>query len=69
MIRIVGIGPRREDMTIMASQTLQEADVVIGYGGYIRQIKDLLEGKRSFHWEWDRKLTERNWPLIIIKRL
>ncbi|HHT19129.1 MAG: precorrin-3B C(17)-methyltransferase [Euryarchaeota archaeon] len=46
MIRIVGIGPRREDMTIMASQTLQEADVVIGYGGYIRQIKDLLEGKK-----------------------
>lgn len=33
-------------MTIMASQTLQEADVVIGYGGYIRQIKDLLEGKK-----------------------
>lgn len=45
MIKIVGIGPRREDMTIMASQTLKEAEVVIGYGGYIKQIKDLVEGK------------------------
>lgn len=46
MIKIVGIGPRREDMTIMARQALEEAEIVIGYGGYTRQIKDLLEGKK-----------------------
>ena len=46
MIKIVGIGPRREDMTIMAFQALEEAEIVIGYGGYTRQIKDLLEGKK-----------------------
>lgn len=45
MIKIVGIGPRREDMTTMALQALKEADVIIGYGGYTRKIKDLLEGK------------------------
>jgi len=45
MIKIVGIGPRREDMTLRALQALEEAEVVIGYGGYTRQIKDLLEGK------------------------
>ena len=46
MIKIIGIGPRREDMTAMARQALEEAEVVIGYGGYTRQIKDLLEGKK-----------------------
>jgi precorrin-3B C17-methyltransferase / cobalt-factor III methyltransferase len=45
MISVVGIGPCREDMTIRAMETLKTADVIIGYGGYIRQIKDLLEGK------------------------
>lgn len=45
MIKIVGIGPRRDDMTLRALKALEEADVVIGYGGYTRQIKDLLEGK------------------------
>jgi precorrin-3B C17-methyltransferase len=45
MIKIVGIGPRREDMTLRALQALEEAEVVIGYGGYTRQIDDILEGK------------------------
>jgi len=45
MIRIIGIGPRREDMTLRALKALEKSDVVIGYGGYTRQIKDLLEGK------------------------
>ncbi|CDG66098.1 MAG: precorrin-3B C17-methyltransferase / cobalt-factor methyltransferase [Methanobacterium sp.] len=46
MIRIIGIGPRREDMTLRALKALEKSDVVIGYGGYTRQIKDLLEGKK-----------------------
>jgi precorrin-3B C17-methyltransferase len=45
MIKVVGIGPQREYMTLKTLQALEEADVVIGYGGYTRQIKDLLEGK------------------------
>lgn len=45
MISVVGIGPRREDMTIRALKVIQDADVVIGYGGYLKQIKDLTEGK------------------------
>jgi precorrin-3B C17-methyltransferase len=45
MIKIVGIGPRRDDMTLRALQALNDAEVVIGYGGYIRQIEDLVEGK------------------------
>lgn len=45
MIKIVGIGPRREDMTLRALKALEESEVIIGYGGYTRQIKDLLDGK------------------------
>ncbi|MEN6329131.1 MAG: precorrin-3B C(17)-methyltransferase [Methanobacteriaceae archaeon] len=45
MISVVGIGPNREDMTIRALKVLQKADVVIGYGGYLKQIRDLTEGK------------------------
>jgi precorrin-3B C17-methyltransferase len=45
MIAVVGIGPRREDMTIRALKVLQDVDVVIGYGGYLNQISDLTEGK------------------------
>lgn len=40
------MGPRREDMTAMALQALEEAEVVIGYGGYTKQIKNLLDGKK-----------------------
>jgi len=45
MISVVGIGLCRGDMTIRAMKSLEDADVIIGYGGYIRQIKDLIEGK------------------------
>lgn len=45
MIKIVGIGPCREDMTLRALKALEESDVVIGYGAYTRKIKDLLDGK------------------------
>jgi len=45
MIYVVGIGPRRDDMTIRAFKVLQDADVVVGYGGYLRQIRDLTEDK------------------------
>ncbi|MGZ7116093.1 MAG: precorrin-3B C(17)-methyltransferase [Methanobacterium sp.] len=45
MIRVIGIGPSREDMTIRAFNAIRDADVIIGYKSYIRQIEDLIEGK------------------------
>ena len=45
MIRIIGIGPTRDDITLRALRAIEDADVVIGYVKYIRQIEDLLEGK------------------------
>ncbi len=42
----MGIGPRREDMTLKALRAVEEAEVVIGYGGYTKQIEDLLDGKK-----------------------
>ncbi|MGV8144901.1 MAG: precorrin-3B C(17)-methyltransferase [Methanothermobacter sp.] len=45
MISVVGIGPSRDDMTLRALKTIEEADVIIGYKGYIKHIEDLVEGK------------------------
>lgn len=45
MIRIIGLGPTRDDITVRALRALEESDVVIGYARYIKQIEDLLEGK------------------------
>lgn len=45
MISVVGVGPSREDMTIRAIRTIEEADVIIGYKKYIKYIEDLVEGK------------------------
>ncbi|MDP3065986.1 MAG: precorrin-3B C(17)-methyltransferase [Methanobacteriaceae archaeon] len=45
MIYVVGIGPRRDDMTLRAMEIIKEAEVVIGYGSYLKQISDLIEGK------------------------
>ncbi|ADP77971.1 precorrin-3 methyltransferase [Methanothermus fervidus DSM 2088] len=45
MIRIVGIGPSREDITLRALKALKKSDVVIGYKKYIEMIKDLVKGK------------------------
>ncbi|HOI71984.1 MAG TPA: precorrin-3B C(17)-methyltransferase [Methanobacterium sp.] len=46
MIRVVGIGPSRDDMTIRALNAIDEADVIIGYKGYIKHIDDLVKGKK-----------------------
>ncbi|MDD1775257.1 MAG: precorrin-3B C(17)-methyltransferase [Methanobacterium sp.] len=45
MISVVGIGPSREDMTLRALKTIEEADVVIGYKKYVNQIQDLIDDK------------------------
>lgn len=48
MISVIGIGPSREDMTIRALNAIKDAEVIIGYKAYIRQIEDLVEGKEIF---------------------
>lgn len=48
MISIIGIGPSREDITLRALNAIKNADVVIGYKAYIKQIEDLIEGKEIF---------------------
>jgi precorrin-3B C17-methyltransferase len=45
MISIVGIGPSKKDITLRALETIEKADVVIGYKRYIDSIEDLLQGK------------------------
>jgi len=45
MINIVGIGPKRNDITISALDALKESDVIIGYKKYINSIYDLIEDK------------------------
>lgn len=46
MIKIIGIGPKREDITISALSALKESDVVIGYKKYIDSVSDLIETKK-----------------------
>lgn len=48
MISVIGIGPSREDMTIRALNAIKNADVIIGYKAYIKQIEDLIEEKEIF---------------------
>ncbi|VFM95538.1 MAG: precorrin-3B C17-methyltransferase [Candidatus Kentron sp. G] len=45
-ILLVGIGPGSEEhMTLRARRAIDQADVVIGYTGYIKLIAHLIEGK------------------------
>ncbi len=45
LIKIVGIGPTRDDMTFRAFRAIQEADVIIGYKKYIDKIRDIIKDK------------------------
>jgi len=46
MLSIVGLGPGGpEHRTAAAERAVREADVVIGYGPYIDQCADLLDGQ------------------------
>src|ERR1700752_3071562 len=43
---VVGIGPgAAEDATPAARQAIVEAELVVGYGTYIKLVRPLLEGK------------------------
>ena len=45
-IKVVGIGPgNRMELTFRARQVLQEAEVVLGYRGYLERLGEMLEGK------------------------
>ena len=45
MIRVIGIGPSREDMSIRALKAIEESEIIIAYKAYVQPIEDLLEGK------------------------
>ena len=45
MISLIGIGSKREHITLKAVDRIKEADVVIAYHPYLTHIQDLLEGK------------------------
>jgi precorrin-3B C17-methyltransferase len=45
MIKVVGIGPSRDDMTFRALRAIAESDVIITYKGYFPHIEDLAKGK------------------------
>ncbi|MBC7118247.1 MAG: precorrin-3B C(17)-methyltransferase [Methanobacteriaceae archaeon] len=45
MIKIVGIGPTRDDMTFRAFKAIKDADVIIGYKKYIDKIRDIIKDK------------------------
>ena len=45
MISLIGIGSKREHMTLKAADKIKESDVIIAYHPYLEHIQDLLEGK------------------------
>jgi precorrin-3B C17-methyltransferase / cobalt-factor III methyltransferase len=45
MISIIGIGPNRDNITILSLDALKESDVVIGYKKYVESVQDLIEDK------------------------
>jgi len=51
-LSIVGLGPGSRDlMAPRAVLAIEECDVVIGYRGYIEQIRDLIAGKEAYESE------------------
>lgn len=48
-IYIVGIGPgSAEDMSFRARAAIEKADVIVGYGLYVKLIEDIIKGKEIF---------------------
>lgn len=45
MIKVIGIGPSQEDISIRALNAIKESNVIIAYKAYIKPIEDLIEGK------------------------
>lgn len=48
MISLVGIGSKRELITLKAVDVIRDADVIIAYSPYLDHIEDLLEGKEVY---------------------
>ncbi len=48
MISLIGIGSKREYITLKAVDKIKEADVIIAYYPYLEHIQDLLEGKEVY---------------------
>ncbi|BDZ70905.1 cysteine-rich small domain-containing protein [Methanobacterium petrolearium] len=47
MIYIVGIGYSKEHLTLQALNILNEADLIIGNSFHLKQIEDLIKGKKT----------------------
>ena len=48
-VSVVGIGPGSpQAMTLEARQVLEECDLVVGYGEYVRLVEEAVPGKPSF---------------------
>jgi len=45
MISLIGIGSKREHITLKAVDRIKESDVIIAYHPYLEHIEDLIEGK------------------------
>ncbi len=48
MISLIGIGSKREHITLKAVDKIKEADVIIAYNPYLTHIEDLIEGKEVY---------------------
>lgn len=48
MISLIGIGSKREHITLKAVDRIKEADVIIAYRPYLDHIEDLIEGKEIY---------------------
>lgn len=58
-ISIVGFGPgNAENMTALCKERLEQADVIVGYTGYIEMLKPFFPDK-NFHGTGMRKETDR----------
>ncbi|MBE6493478.1 MAG: precorrin-3B C(17)-methyltransferase [Methanosphaera stadtmanae] len=48
MISLIGIGSKREHITLKAVDRIKEADAIIAYRPYLEHIQDIIEGKEIY---------------------
>ncbi|MGC8777117.1 MAG: precorrin-3B C(17)-methyltransferase [Candidatus Caldatribacteriaceae bacterium] len=75
-IKVVGTGPgSTAELTRRAAIALREAQVVLGYGGYLRRLGDFLKGKNVFSFAMGEevqrcretvRMAEEGWKAVLI---
>ncbi len=64
-LSVVGIGPGdREELTFRARQALYESDLIVGYGTYLKQVQEIINGKETINTPMTREVER---CLIAIK--